>query len=110
MMRPDFNSQGFTQWFYFKISNTKQNLTYRFNIANFVKSDSMYNHGMKILFYSTKKAEDSAIGWYRGGNEICYYQNTNKSGSNYTLSFNTTFQDDDEVYIAHWFPYTYTDL
>lgn len=85
-MRPDFNSQGFTQWFYFKVSNTRKGLKYRFNITNFVKSDSMYNHGMKVLFYSTKKAEEG-MGWYRAGQDIAYYQSTSKNSSIYTLSF-----------------------
>jgi len=51
-MRPDYNSQGYTQWFYFKITNAKVGIPYKFNITNFCKNDSHYNQGMKVLFYS----------------------------------------------------------
>ena len=53
------------------------------------------------------------IGWYRAGENICYYQNSMKrkgGGSYYTLSFELSFKnDDDEIYLAHCYPYTYSD-
>ena len=69
---------------------------------------------MKPLIYSTKEAEfGSGIGWYRDGENICYFQNTLKKkggGFYYTLTFTLTFNhDDDEIYLAHCYPYTYSD-
>lgn len=54
-------------------------------------------------------------GWHRDGENICYYPNTQKKKSgnsnNFFLSFDMRFKyDNDEVYIAHCYPYTYTDL
>lgn len=77
-LRNDYNSQGYTQWYYFSVGNTKAGMKYTFHIKNFFKPDSLYNQGMKPLIYSTKKAEKEGIGWYRGGEEICYYQNSTK--------------------------------
>lgn len=79
-----------------------------------VKPDSLYNHGMKVLSYSVKGSDISNQGWKRVGKDITYTQNNYKRkgvGNYYTLSFTVTFDyDDDSVYFAHWFPYTYTDL
>lgn len=68
-------------------------------------------------------------GWYRDGSEICYYQNNMKkknAGFYYTLTFTLSFSctlpsfsvnlggiivdDYDTVYIAHCYPYTYSQL
>ena len=70
ILRNDYNSQGYTQWYFFRISNIKADVKYTFNIKNFFKPDSLYNQGMKPLIYSTKKADLEGIGWYRGGEEI----------------------------------------
>ena len=79
-----------------------------------VKPDSLYSHGMKVLSYSIKNSDLNNVGWRRVGKNISYVQNNYKrkgSGSYYTLSFTVTFDfDDDSVYFAHCFPYTYTDL
>lgn len=107
---------------------------------NLSKGDSLYGVGMRPLLYSTKDAQLSAIGWRRCGDNITYYRNDSvlvfflrfnsrtalnwKNRSfiifrseeedempNYTLSFNIEFpHDQDEVYLAHCYPYTYTDL
>ena len=70
---------------------------------------------MKPLFYSSKEAENpNGIGWYRDGQNICYYQNQLKKkggGYYYTLTFQVQCSnDDDVVYMAHCYPYTYSDL
>lgn len=71
---------------------------------------------MKPLFYSTKQAESQdgqGLGWYRDGQNICYFQNSLKKkggGFYFTLTFSVQFMhDDDEVYVAHCYPYTYSD-
>ncbi len=70
---------------------------------------------MKPIIYSKKDAEGDAAGngWYRDGENICYYQNSMKKkggGFYHTLTFSFTFKhDDDEVYFSHCYPYTYSD-
>ena len=87
---------------------------YRFNIINLMKPDSLYNHGMKPLMYSEIEAKLYGKGWQRHGQDVCYYQNSMKRknpGYYYTLTFSPQFKhDNDTVYFAHCYPYTYTDL
>ena len=40
VLKPDHNTKNYTQWFYFKISNTRKYREYIFHIINFVKPDS----------------------------------------------------------------------
>jgi len=51
-MQTDVNTQGYTQWFYFRVMNTTKSSTVKFNILNYTKNDSMFNYGMKIAVYS----------------------------------------------------------
>ncbi|XP_074660081.1 uncharacterized protein LOC141912655 [Tubulanus polymorphus] len=116
-LRNDLYTKKHTQWFYFRVTNTRANVKYRFNIVNFMKSDSLYNNGMKPLMYSERRAMDGKIGWTRSGSDIKYYRNnlkystTKGERSYYSLSWTMQLPyDSDTVYIAHCFPYTYTDL
>ena len=43
------------------------------NIVNFMKPDSNYNHGMKPLIYSVNEAAAHQTGWQRDGFNIAYY-------------------------------------
>lgn len=83
--------QQLSQWFYFRVSNTRKNQVYKFNIVNLIKPDSVYNHGMKPLIYSKKEADSKNVGWHRTGHEIKYYPSKKRSLSSpqtfYTLSF-----------------------
>ena len=93
VMKYDEKTTTYTQWYYFKMSNVRKFTTYKFNIVNFTKAESSYNQGMKPIFYSDKEAnsgEGQGIGWYRDGQNICYYQNALKKkggGFYYTLTF-----------------------
>ena len=69
-LRNDYNSQGYIQWYFFKVSNTRKGVKYTFHLKNFFKPDSLYNQGMKILIYSKNKAKEDGVGWYRGGENI----------------------------------------
>ena len=121
-LRSDFGSLDpkLTQWFYFRLQNTKANKEYTINITNHYKPDSSYNQGMKPLVYSEKTRALDGKGWYRDGYEIRYFptpHKTNKKGvvlndhQQYTLSFKIKFPYDlDTVYLSHCFPYTYSDL
>ena len=69
---------------------------------------------MQPLMYSEKDAETKGLGWQRAGRDICYYQNSIKkktAGHYYTLTWTVNFEhDNDTIYFAHSYPYTYTDL
>ena len=69
---------------------------------------------MKPLVYSKKEADTKNIGWYRTGQEIKYFPSKKRSlaqpNTFYTLSFSFEFNhDQDQVYFAHCYPYTYSD-
>ena len=88
---------------------------YRFNINNFQNQESLYKQGMRPVFYSTMLAKSSGIGWYRDGINIKYFQNhlpkPDGSGCQSTLTFEVIFNHPTEfVYVAHSYPYTYSDL
>jgi len=114
ILRPDHNTRGFTQWFYFRVQNMRAGRTYRFNLINLMKPDSLYNHGMRPLMYSEIAAKKEGKGWHRHGRDVCYYQNSLKrktANHYYTLTFSVVLPyDNDTVYFAHCFPYTYSDL
>lgn len=115
LLQNDINSKGHTQWFFFKVVNMRTGVRYKFNIVNFVKPDSLFNHGMQSLVYSIKGYKERGQGWQRGGADYLYYQNglmrENSEKRHYTLSFTYQFPyRDDEVYFAYSFPYTYSQL
>lgn len=117
LLQNDINSKGHTQWYFFRLQNTSKNLTVRFNLLNFVKPDSLYNHGMRVLIYSVMENSETDKGWFRGGEDIMYYPNgVKREGSKtgkcyYTLSFKYTFdRDNDTIYFAYSLPYTYSKL
>ncbi|XP_025992726.2 uncharacterized protein LOC105203436 [Solenopsis invicta] len=113
-LRRDLYTQRHTQWYYFKVSNTRSRITYRFSIVNMCKEESLYNEGLKPLLYSTEDARTRSVGWRRCGDNITYYRNNDSSDEErekHTLTFNISFPHDrDIVYLAHCYPYTYTDL
>ena len=113
----DTNTLGYTQWFFFRISNVKKGRTINFNIMNFLRKTTKYSNGMKIWVYSRKNSEINKIGWHHTKEEVKYYKNflyklnKGKKDYYYTLSFNYTFKfDNDEVFFANCIPFTYTDL
>ncbi|XP_060812546.1 cytosolic carboxypeptidase 2 isoform X3 [Bombus pascuorum] len=113
-LRKDLYTQRHTQWYYFRISNTRSRTNYRLSIVNLCKEESLYNEGLRPLLYSTEDAKKRAVGWRRCGENIAYYKNdssSNEEKEKHTLTFNVSFPHDrDIVYLAHCYPYTYTDL
>ena len=74
ILKYDYGTTAYTQWYYFKVSNVRKDIRYKFNIINLIKPDSSYNQGQKPLLYSVKDAaKPGGIGWYRAGENICYY-------------------------------------
>uniref|UniRef100_A0A2K6QJZ2 Cytosolic carboxypeptidase 2 n=1 Tax=Rhinopithecus roxellana TaxID=61622 RepID=A0A2K6QJZ2_RHIRO len=112
-LRTDLYTNKHTQWFYFRVQNTRKDATYRFTIVNLLKPKSLYTVGMKPLLYSQMDANTRNIGWRREGNEIKYYKNNTDDGQQpfYCLTWTIQFPyDQDTCFFAHFYPYTYTDL
>ncbi|ERE70225.1 cytosolic carboxypeptidase 2 [Cricetulus griseus] len=112
-LRTDLYTDKHTQWFYFRVQNTRKEVTYRFTIVNLLKPKSLYAVGMKPLMYSELDATTYNIGWRRAGHEIKYYKNNMEEGqqSLYCLTWTLQFpHDQDTCFFAHFYPYTYTDL
>ncbi|XP_049497845.1 cytosolic carboxypeptidase 3 isoform X3 [Panthera uncia] len=112
-VRPDLFTNKHTQWYYFQVTNTQAGIVYRFTIINFTKPASLYNRGMRPLFYSEKEAKAHNIGWQRIGDQIKYYRNNQGQEGRHYFSLTWTFQfphNKDTCYFAHCYPYTYTNL
>lgn len=112
-LRPDLFTNKHTQWYYFQVTNTQAGTVYRFTITNFIKPASLYNRGMRPLFYSEKEAKSHNVGWQRIGDQIKYYRNNPGQDGRHYFSLTWTFQfphNNDTCYFAHCYPYTYTNL
>ncbi|XP_019803989.1 cytosolic carboxypeptidase 2 isoform X2 [Tursiops truncatus] len=112
-LRTDLYTNKHTQWFYFRVQNTRKDVTYRFTIVNLLKPKSLYTIGMKPLMYSQLDASTHSIGWRREGNEIRYYRSNTDDGQQrfYCLTWTIQFpHDQDTCFFAHFYPYTYSDL
>lgn len=77
-LQNDINTNGHTQWFFFRVSNTFKGHSVKFNMVNLAKPDSLYNYGMKVLCFSEKKRHNEGIEWFRDGTDISYYKNNFK--------------------------------
>ncbi|KAM6202249.1 LOW QUALITY PROTEIN: cytosolic carboxypeptidase 3 [Rhynchocyon petersi] len=112
-LRPDLFTNKHTQWYYFQVTNTQAGIVYRFTIVNFTKPASLYNRGMRPLFYSEKEAKIHRVGWKRVGDQIKYYRNNLRQDGHRYFSLTWTFQfphSQDTCYFAHCYPYTYSNL
>ena len=113
----DTNTTGYSQWFFFRITNVKKNQKINLNIMNFQRKTTKYSNGLKIWYYSTKKNNEKNISWHHTTEKVNYYQNglyryiNGKRQYYYTLSFDYTIEyDDDEIYFANCIPFTYSDI
>ncbi|GCB84813.1 hypothetical protein scyTo_0025406, partial [Scyliorhinus torazame] len=112
-LRTDLYTDKHTQWYYFRVQNTRPGVTYRFTIVNLMKSNSLYNQGLKPLLYSEREAQQRQMGWHRVGKDIRYYKNNLSEEGRSLYSLTWTFQfphRNDTCYFAHSYPYTYSDL
>lgn len=113
MLRTDLYTKKHTQWFYFRVRNMRAGVPYRFTITNLLKSTSLYEKGQKPLLYSEEKARASGVGWHRVGHDVSYYLNGrfHLDLPCFSLSWGFCFPyDQDTCYLAHCYPYTYTQL
>jgi cytosolic carboxypeptidase protein 2/3 len=108
MMQHDINTQGHTQWFFFRVMNTKAGHKVKFNILNYSKPDSLFNYGMKVSMYSEQAYTKNKVGWHKGGDDISYYQNGIRKDVSYyskcfySLSFTYKFKyTGDTMYFAY---------
>ncbi|XP_048463232.1 cytosolic carboxypeptidase 2 [Rhincodon typus] len=112
-LRTDLYTDKHTQWYYFRVRNTRAGVTYRFTIVNLMKASSLYSQGLKPLLYSEQEAAQRQVGWYRVGQQIRYYKNglSQEGRSLYSLTWSFQFpHGNDTCYFAHSYPYTYTHL
>lgn len=119
MLEYDIETQGYTQWYYFSVSNYKEGHTVKFNILNLMKPNSLYSQGLLPLAKSTELSNKIGVSWHRAGKHVSYYQNNiprkylvqGVPAFYYTLTFTYTFEyANDKVFFSHCYPYTYTDL
>ena len=119
-LQNDTNTTGYIQWFFFRVSNTKKGRKVNFNLINMLRKTCIYNHGLKIMTYSTMAAQKENIGWHRDcynsiyySNNLFVYNNNNASKKRnlHSLSFDYEFKyDNDTVYFANCIPYFYSTL
>eukprot|EP00055_Hartaetosiga_balthica_P016386 m.103392 g.103392 ORF g.103392 m.103392 type:complete len:1433 (+) comp9094_c0_seq2:74-4372(+) len=115
LLQRDLYTRRHTQWFYFSIENTRANTQYTFHLMNLLKNDSLYNHGMQPVVFSQRQYDEKGIGWHRDGDDVAYFKNhipyKGTDRRYYTLTFSYISQyDNDTIYFAHCYPYTFSDL
>ncbi|XP_074951189.1 cytosolic carboxypeptidase 2 [Phalacrocorax aristotelis] len=111
-LRPDLYTAKHTQWFYFRVQNTRRDPLYCFTIANLAKPKSLYGEGMRPLLYSQRDAQSHGVGWRRVGANVRYYRGSSgEEPATFRLSWTSRFpHDGDTCFFAHSYPYTYSDL
>ena len=56
LLQNDVNTNGHTQWFYFKVkTNFAKKTTVKFNLLNLYKPKSLFQYGMKVLTLDVTK-------------------------------------------------------
>lgn len=73
LLQNDINTTGYSQWFFFKVSNTHKNKRVKFNILNMYKENSLFKQGMRIVCYSVRESEKNNVSWHRAGENIDYF-------------------------------------
>ncbi|CAD8092458.1 unnamed protein product [Paramecium primaurelia] len=107
LLQNDINTKGYTQWFYFSISNKNSTLSnIKLSIININKDMCFYRQGMKILINECNCWRKDSLGLSFKKNNI----QRNNSSFYYSLSFNYTFIEQGTVYFASNYPYTYSNL
>jgi hypothetical protein len=68
----------------------KQTGTFKLNLLNHTKSNSLFNYGMRVLV-GRESPQDGSYSWAREGYNISYKQNgykrTARDTNHYTLTF-----------------------
>ncbi|KAK8854047.1 hypothetical protein M9Y10_016597 [Tritrichomonas musculus] len=108
----DKNKSGSCQWFYFQMKNVRKDIKYTFYISGFHKGTTVDHGGLKVFWYSEKRAKERGISWSRGGYNYEYgITLRDSSRKRASLQFKISFPyDNDTVYLCYALPYTYSDL
>lgn len=112
ILEQDPNKSGSCQWFYFRISNIKEEVKYTFNISGFHKYGGVFTSGYKVFVYSEQTTKRSGTSWYRDGANYQFgLTKQTPTAKRYTLQFQIKFNyNNDTVYFAYGIPYTYSHL
>jgi len=121
-VRPDINTCGTSQWFYFSVSNTSARSNIKFEIINLTRKTKLYKAGMRIWVYSRLTETKYGKGWHKACEEISCVKNshlrkgmTTQDGTDekhfYSLTFHYKFEfDNDEVFFAYCCPFPYSSI
>lgn len=108
----DANSSH-VQWFYWRMTGMTAGVKYKFRLINLVKQRSLFEDGAQPVMLSRCLMEEG-VGWRHVGDDIAYYPNgalLSNGKPAHTLSFSISFtRTDDDVFLAHYFPYVYSDV
>lgn len=119
VLKTDLYTNRHTQWYFFRVENVVPGITYKFRIVNLLKRDSLYNYGMRPLIYSEEESKKNGIGWMRTGHHILYSRNMmnlqcpllTRGTPYFMLEWQMEFPHTSGCYyLAHGYPYTFTDL
>lgn len=119
LLAPDTNTVGYTQWFYYGVQGGVVGTTYHFKIINMHKPRLLFaTGGMRPVVWSRKGGR----AWQRGCTEVEFHPTEDRDRSGLvghaegkrklqTLSFAYTFEyEEDTVFFAFHYPYTYSYL
>ena len=63
LLQNDINTNGHTQWFYFKVKGVfKKKTSIKFNLINLYKHKSLYQYGMKVLTLDVSQKDQKESG------------------------------------------------
>ena len=107
---PDPNDQQTTQWFFFKVENLEPG-EYFFCIVGFYRQCNLHWKGSQPCVYSENAAKKKGIGWQRIGDDMNYFKWKSGKFPEWAWSFRFSVKyETDNMYFAHAYPYTFTDL
>ncbi|KAM3136568.1 hypothetical protein pb186bvf_011371 [Paramecium bursaria] len=116
ILQNDINTRGNTQWFFFLCLRCKSWTNHSIQTLNHLKSGSLFNEGLQPAIYSMKKMNQIIksgleVDFRQVISEAHFKRNCQSLRKYYQLRFSYTFKhDNDKVYFAHSYPYTYTNL
>ena len=73
LLDQDVNTHGYTNWFFFRAKSASAGRR-RFLILNMGKKSQFYKQNMKISIFSMKKWQEQEIQWFKGGENISFFQ------------------------------------
>ena len=99
----EYDADGSSQWFYFRLSNVRANKKYNFYISGFHKDYLIFADGHKCFMYSQKTAKEKNISWMRFGDNYSFAitARTKSKRKRATVRFECEFPyDKDTCYLS----------